>query len=97
MVGFTLDFEGISPSGGEPFLGPVFNIYVPRPIRRALLSTETEPRGLFLIEHPSLPRTDYRQPTTVVTMVQVSGLAQTMARAQAFGPPFSKTKLDVTP
>ena len=64
--------------------------------RICLLSTDTEPRGLFLIEHPSLPRADYRQPTTVVTMVQVSGLTQTMARAQAFGPPFSKTELDVT-
>ena len=50
VVGFTLDFEGTLPPGGEPFLCPVFNIDVSRPIRRAVLSTETEPRVLFLIE-----------------------------------------------
>ena len=26
VIGFTLDFEGTLPPGGEPFLGPVFNI-----------------------------------------------------------------------
>ena len=62
VVGFTLDFEGTLPPGGEPFLGPVFNIDVSRPIRRALLSTETEPRGLFLIEHPRSPWADDHQP-----------------------------------
>ena len=97
VVGFTLDFEGTLPPGGEPFLGPVFNIDVSRPIRRALLSTETEPRGLFLIEHPRSPRADDRQPTAVVTVVQVSRIEQTLARAQAFGAPFSETVTDVTP
>ena len=97
VVGFTLDFEGTLPPGGEPFLGPVFNIDVSRPIRRALLSTETEPRGLFLIEHPRSPRADDRQPTAVVTVVQVSHIEQTLARAQAFGAPVSETVTDVTP
>ena len=55
VVGFTLDFEGTLPPGGEPFLGPVFNIDAEKPIRRALLSTSTEARGLFLIEHPEAP------------------------------------------
>ena len=49
VIGFTLDFEGMLPPGGEPFLGPVFNIDAGKPIRRALLSTSTEARGLFLI------------------------------------------------
>ena len=60
LVGFTLDFEGTLLPGAEPFLGPVFNIDVSRPICRALLSTETEPRRLFLIEHPRSPRADER-------------------------------------
>ena len=97
VVGFTLDFEGTLPPGGEPFLGPVFNIDVSRPIRRALLSTETEPRGLFLIEHPRSPREDDLQPTAVVTVVQVSHIEQTLARAQAFGAPVSEIETDVTP
>ena len=97
VVGFTLDFEGTLLPGAEPFLGPVFNIDVSRPIRRALLSTETEPRGLFLIEHPRSPRADDRQPTAVVTVVQVSHIEQTLARAQAFGAPVSETETDVTP
>ena len=74
VVGFTLDFVGTLLPGAEPFLGPVFNTDVSRPIRRASLSTETEPRGLFLIEHPRSPRADERQPTAVVTVVQVSHL-----------------------
>ena len=97
VVGFSLDFEGTLPPGGEPFLGPVFNIDVSRPIRRALLSTETEPRGLFLIEHPRSPRADDRLPTAVVTVVQVSHIEQTLARAQAFGALVSETETDVTP
>ena len=97
VVGFTLDFEGTLPPGGEPFLGPVFNIDVSRPIRRALLSTETEPRGLFLIEHPRSPRAEERQPTAVVTVVQVSHIEETLARAEAFGAPVSDTETDVTP
>ena len=97
VVGFTLDFEGTLPPVGEPFLGPVFNIDVSRPIRRALLSTGTEPRGLFLIEHPRSPWADDRQPTAVVTVVQVSNIEQTLARAQAFGTQVSETETDVTP
>ena len=97
VVGFTLDFEGTLPPGGEPFLGPVFNIDVSQPIRRALLSTETEPRGLFLIEHPRSPRADDRQPTAVVTGREVSDMEQTLARAQAFGTQVSETETDVTP
>ena len=88
----TLDFEGTLPPGGETFLGPVFNIDVSRPIRSALLSTETEPRGLFLVEHPRSPRADDRQPTAVVTVVQVSHIEETLARAEAFGAPVSETE-----
>ena len=97
VVGFTLDFEGTLLPGAEPFLGPVFNIDVSRPIRRASLSTETEPRGLFLIEHPRSPRADERQPTAVVTVVQVSHLEKTLARAQTFGAPVSEIETDITP
>ena len=55
VIGFTLNYQGTLPPGGEPFLGPVFNIDASKPIRRALLSTSTEARGLFLIEHPEAP------------------------------------------
>ncbi len=37
VVGLILDLKGTLPPGGEPFLGPVFNIDVWRPIRWALL------------------------------------------------------------
>ena len=47
VVGFTLDFEGTLPAGGEPFLGPVFNIDAARPIRRALLSTSPSHGAIF--------------------------------------------------
>ena len=55
VIGFSLDFEGTLPPNGEPFLGTVFNIDASVPLRRALLSTSQEPRGLFLIEHPNAP------------------------------------------
>ena len=97
LVGFTLDFEGTLLPGAEPFLGPVFNIDVSRPICRALLSTETEPRRLFLIEHPRSPRADERKPTAVVTVAQVSHLEKTLARAQTFGAPVSEIETDITP
>ena len=97
VVGFTLDIEDTLPPGGEPFLGPLFNMDVSRLIRRALLSTETEPHGLFLIEHLRSPRADDRQPTAVVTVVKVSHIEQTLAWAQAFGVLVSETETDVTP
>ena len=41
VIGFTLDFEGTLPPGGEPFLGPVFtstppNLFVGRCCRPQL-------------------------------------------------------------
>ena len=55
VVGFTLDFEGTLLPGGEPFLGPVFNIDASKPIRRALLSTRPRREALSLIEHSGAP------------------------------------------
>ena len=97
VIGFTLDFEGTLPPGGEPFLGPVFNIDAAEPIRRALLSTSTEARGLFLIEHPEAPAPDPTKPTAVVTVVEVGSIDQTLAFARAAGAPVSETVTDVTP
>ena len=92
-----LDFEGTLPPGGEPFLGPVFNIDASKPIRRALLSTSTEARGLFLIEHPEAPAPDSDKPTAVVTVVEVESIDHTLARAEAAGAPVSETVTDITP
>ena len=97
VIGFTLDFEGTLPPGGEPFLGPVFNIDAGKPIRRALLSTSTEARGLFLIEHPEAPAPDPTKPTAVVTVVEVKSIDETLALARAAGAPVSETVTDVTP
>ena len=97
VIGFTLDFEGTLPPGGEPFLGPVFNIDASKPIRRALLSTSTEARGLFLIEHPETPVRDPDEPTAVVTVVEVESIDHTLARAEDAGAPVSETVTDVTP
>ena len=97
VIGFTLDFEGTLPPGGEPFLGPVFNIDASKPIRRALLSTSTEARGLFLIEHPEAPAPDPDKPTAVVTVVEVESIDHTLARAEAAGAPVSEIVSDVTP
>ena len=97
VIGFTLDYEGTFPPGGEPFLGPVFNIDASKPIRRALLSTSTEARGLFLIEHPETPVRDPDEPTAVVTVVEVESIDHTLARAEDAGAPVSETVTDVTP
>ena len=97
VIGFTLDFEGTLPPGGEPFLGPVFNVDAGKPIRRALLSTSTEARGLFLIEHPEAPAPDPAKPTAVVTVVEVESIDNTLALAAAAGAPVSETVTDVTP
>lgn len=97
VVGFRLDFEGTLPANGEPFLGPVFNIDTSRPIRRALLSTSTEPRGLFLIEHAEAPLPHAQRPTAVVTVVEVDDLPGTLTRAEAFGSVVSEVLTDKTP
>ena len=97
VIGFTLDFEGTLPPGGEPFLGPVFNIDASKPIRRALLSTKTEARGLFLIEHSDAPQFDNDRPTPVVTVVEVPHLNDPLTSARAFGVTVSETVTDTTP
>ena len=97
VIGFSLDFEGTLPPNGEPFLGAVFNIDASVPLRRALLSTSREPRGLFLIEHPNAPPPDAALPTAVVTVIQVDDLSETMARAERFGIPTTEMVTDVTP
>ena len=97
VIGFTLDFEGILPANSEPFLGPVFNIDSDKPIRRALLSTATEPRGLFLIEQQPLPPPDATAPRSVVTVSQVDDIESTLLRAIEFGSETSDVVSDVTP
>ena len=97
VIGFTLNYEGTLPPSGEPFLGPVFNIDASKPIRRALLSTSSEARGLFLIEHPDAPAPDPDEPTAVVTVVEVESIDNTLALAGAAGAPVSETVTDVTP
>jgi catechol 2,3-dioxygenase-like lactoylglutathione lyase family enzyme len=97
VIGFSLDFEGTLPPNGEPFLGAVFNIDASLPLRRALLSTSQEPRGLFLIEHPTAPLADAALPTAVVTVIQVDDLSELMARAERFGVSTTETVTDVTP
>jgi predicted enzyme related to lactoylglutathione lyase len=97
VVGFSLDLEGTLPANGEPFLGPVFNIDASQPIRRALLSTSQEPRGLFLIEHPEAPLANPVVPTATVTVVEVADIQGTLNRAAKFGAPVSETVTDTTP
>lgn len=97
VIGFTLDFEGTLPPNTEPFLGPVFNVDSAKPIRRALLSTASEPRGLFLIEHRQLPLLDKTAPRPVVTVVQVDDLEETLDRATQFGSDVSEVITDTTP
>ncbi len=97
VIGFSLDFEGTLPPNGEPFLGAVFNIDASLPLRRALLSTSKEPRGLFLIEHANTLPANAALPTAVVTVIQVDNLSETMARAERFGVPITEMVTDVTP
>ena len=97
VIGFTLNYEGTLPPDGEPFLGSAFNIDASKPIRRALLSTSSEARGLFLIEHPDAPAPDPDEPTAVVTVVEVESIDNTLALAGAAGAPVSETVTDVTP
>ncbi len=97
VIGFSLDFDGTLPPNGEPFPGAVFNIDASLPLRRALLSTSQEPRGLFLIEHPNAPTPDASLPRTVVTVIEVDDLSETMARAERFGVSTTAMVTDVTP
>ena len=97
VIGFTLDFEGTLPANSEPFLGPVFNIDSRKPIRRALLSTATEPRGLFLIEHKPIPSPNATAPRSVVTVTQVDDLEATLLRAIEFGSKATEVVSDITP
>ena len=97
VIGFTLDFEGALPPNAEPFLEPVFNVDSGKSIRRALLSTASEPRGLFLIEHLQLEVPKKTAPRPVVTVVQVDDLAATLDRATEFGSEVSDVITDITP
>ena len=97
VIGFTLDFEGALQPNTEPFLEPVFNVDSGKSIRRALLSTASEPRGLFLIEHLQLELPKKTAPRPVVTVVQVDDLAATLDRATEFGSEVSDVITDITP
>ena len=97
VIGFRLDFEGTLPPGGEAFLGPVSNIDAGQPIRRALLSTETEPQGLFLIEHEAMPPPNREAVNAVVTVIQVPDPYGTVTAAGVFGAMHSDVITDVTP
>jgi catechol 2,3-dioxygenase-like lactoylglutathione lyase family enzyme len=97
VIGFTLDFTGELPADGEPFLGPVFGVDTSVPIRRALLSTSAEPRGLFLIEQKAMPRPEPASLRTAVTVVQVESVSAVRQRAEAFGSPMTDTVSDISP
>jgi len=97
VIGLTLDFKGTLPPKAEPFLGPVFNIDSNAPIRRALLSTATEPRGLFLIEHAGVRAKSIDSPRDVVTVIQVQSVETTINRAKRYGSTTSEIERDETP
>ena len=97
VIGFKIDFKGTLAPGKEPFLGPVFNIDINKPINRALLSTSKEPRGLFLIEQKEMERPSINDIRSVVLVVEVESLEETLARARTFGSFVTETITDVTP
>ena len=97
VIGFKIDFKGVLTPGKEPFLGPVFNIDTNKPINRALLSTSKEPRGLFLIEQKDMERPSINDVRSVVLVVEVESLEETLARARIFGSFVTETITDVTP
>ncbi len=97
VIGFMLDFEGTLPPDGEPVLGPVLRIDATKPIRRALFSTKTEPRGLFLIEHKEMPPSDLDAFNATVTVIQVPDLYQALTAAGDFGTLHNEVVSDVTP
>ena len=47
VIGFTIEYQGTLPPGGEPFLGPVFNIDASKPIRRHCCRPQLKPAGCF--------------------------------------------------
>ena len=97
VIGFEIDFKGTLPPGKESFLGPVFNIDTNKPINRALLSTSKEPRGLFLIEQKEMKRPSIDDIRSVVLVVEVDSLEETLNRAKIFESFATETITDVTP
>ncbi len=97
MTGLTLDFEGTLPSGGEPFLGPVLKIDASQSIRRAMLSTKRESRGLFLIGYTAMSPSISEAVNGAVTVFHVPDLYWTLASAGEFGTLNRDVVTDVTP
>ena len=56
VVGFTLDFEGTLPPGGAPFWARFLILMCHADPPGSAVYRKTEPRGLFLVEHPRSPR-----------------------------------------
>ena len=83
VVGFRLDSRGTLPGGQEPELGQLFNIDASKDIERALLSTRTEQRGLFLIEQAKMPDRKPSDINPVVLVIETDDLVALVERARA--------------
>ncbi len=85
VLGFSLDMSFTLPPGADPYLPLVFNIEHQQPLRLALFSTSSEPRGLFLLEMPGMRVPDAAEPVQMTTVIETTDLAGIQKRAEEAG------------
>lgn len=85
VIGFSLDSKGVIEANADPYLGVIFNIDTNRPFNRALLSTSTEQRGLFIFEQPNMRQLSASESRNFALVVETHDLDALKKRSIDFG------------
>jgi sulfatase modifying factor 1 len=97
VVGFTVEMEGVIKAGAEPYLHMIFNSDPEKTVRRALFSTATEQRGLFVVENKNLPAYVPGAARAFATVIEVSSILAIKSRAEAAGFHTEQHQVSTTP
>jgi len=85
VIGFTVEMTGVIEAGDEPYMHKVFNSDPGKSVRRALFSTSTEKRGLFIVEDTAMPSAKPGIPRRFAAVIEVRDLLAVRDRATAAG------------
>lgn len=97
VIGFSLDRQFSLPAGADPYLPLVFNTEQTEPLRMALFSTATEPRGLFLVEMSNMSVPAATDAANHVLVLEVPDLEALRQRARQDGFPTAEPQQSTTP
>lgn len=97
VIGFRLEGQFTMAPGADPYLPLIFSFEHTQPLRMALFSTATEPRGLFLVETPDMQTPTTEDPVNQVMVLETPDIAALRARAEQEGFFTAEPQEDTTP